>query len=233
MKSLTKAKRGLRGFTIPEAMVTVAVFSIFLGILFFTMEYGFRAFSVTVARSDVTTEARRLNLFLDRELRSTDYFSVAIRSRNPAGQRRDGFSFVSVADWNRPDNFDVLENAPRWSDYILFYATTDQPSGKLIRTVLKPQSNSDIGGFPYPPFAAAPNTYMPNDPSNYSGADIGSTRVLATKVKSFRVTRNVANQQVSIRMLLRQNGVMSKRADRLSAGGTFELHYIIRPENSS
>ena len=86
------------GFTILEAMVTIGIFTLFLGILFFTMDYGFRAFSIAVARSDVTTEARRLNLFLDRELRSTDYFSVAINSRTVAGQRRDGLSFVSVED---------------------------------------------------------------------------------------------------------------------------------------
>lgn len=233
MKEALRGDRDSRGFTIVEALITVGVFTFFLGVLFFTMDYGFRAFSVTVARSDVTTEARRLNLFLDRELRSSDYFSVSIRSRKASGHQRDGFSFVTVADWGGSDNFDVLENRPRWSEYILFYATTEQPSGKLIRAVMKPQQPADVGGFPYPPFVANPISYMRNDPTSYTGPDLGSTRVLATKVKSFDVTRDPVNQRIGLNLLLRQNGILSQRADKLSVGGTFELHYNIHPENSS
>ena len=225
------APHSIRGFTITEAIITVLVFSFFLAVLFVTISHGFRTYSVAVARSDVTTEARRIVLFLENELRSSAYFSVAVEKRSASGDHRDGLCFVSMLDWSRPDSFDSIEARPNWDRYLIYYATTELPAGELVRMALNPASDS-VGSFPYPLFTQAPASYMLEDPLGYTGADLANTRVLASKVKSFEVKLIPVSQEVDIGILLRQNGIMSRRGDQTREGGTFELHYRVAPQNT-
>jgi hypothetical protein len=224
------------GFTITEALVTLLVFSFFLAVLFVTMAYGFRTFSVAVARSDVTTEARRLVLFMEGELRTSAYFSVTEVPREVNGLARDGLCFVSMLDWSKPDSYNRIKGRPNWDRYLLYYATKELPSGRLVRVALNPQKPADVGSYPYPPFAANPGAYMLENPLDYGkGAnekDLGNTRVLASKVKTFDVQLIPTTQEVEVRTLLRQNGIMSRRGDKNREGGTFELQYRVHPQNS-
>lgn len=219
------------GFTIIEAIITVLVFTFFMGALLMILSYGFRTYSVALARSDVTTEARRMVLFLEDELRTSGYFSVSVIERKVGAQNlsRDGVCFVSMRDWSNAGSYNGLESRPNWDQYLVYYATVEEPVGKLVRMVLDPVDDDDVGSFPYPLFSAA---YMLDDPPFYSGDDLVNSRVLASKVKEFRVTPVPTSQQINIRLLLRQNGVMSGRADRTREGGTFELNYTVKPQNT-
>lgn len=220
------------GFTLTEALVTVLVFTFFMGTLFAIISHGFRSYSIAVARADVTTEARRLVLFLEHELRSTEYFSIALESRTIQGVHRDGFSFVSMRDWAGPNSFDAIEARPNWDRYFIYYATQELPTGQLVRMVIDPSSSSDVGSYPYSPFASSPDTFMPDDPLEVPKTDLTSSRVLAGKVKNFEVKLLPVTQEIDITILLRQNGIMTRRADRTREGGTFELHYRVKPQNT-
>lgn len=230
---IRRTKTGELGFTMTEALVTILVFSFFLGVLFFTMSYGFRTFSVAVARSDVTTEARRLVLFMENELRSSEYFSVRPVHRSVVGQPRDGLCFVSVLDWARPGAYDRVEGRPDWDRYLLYYATTERPTGRLVRMALTPQQPADVGSFPYPPFAETPNDFLLQEPLDYKEPDMANVRVLASKVKSFSANLVPTTQEVEVRTILRQNGIMTRRGDKNREGGTFELHYRVHPQNTN
>lgn len=230
-------RRHRAGFTLTEALTTLVVFSFFLAVLFYVIAYGFRTFSLSVARSDVATEARRLILFLESELRCTAYFSVAPVQGVSTGfkpERRDGMCFVSVGDWSKPDVYNRLESRPNWDRYLCYYATQEAPSGRLVRMVLDPDPTKpdQIGSFPYPPFLANPYAFIVEKPLSLSRTDLISVRVLATKVKSFEVRLLPAGQEVEIRSILRQNSIMSRRAAKHREGGTFELHYRVHPQNS-
>ena len=212
-------------------MITVMIFTFFMGVLFMTISHGFRTYSVAVARSDVTTEARRLVLYLENELRSSAYFSVAVESRLAQGLHRDGVSFVSMLDWSREDSYNSLQSRPDWDRYLIYYATSELPSGKLVRMAVNPSMDL-VGSFPYKPFTDTPSSYMNEDPLKNGGNDVANTRTLASKVKSFHVTLVPVSQEVEITTLLRQNGIMSRRGDRTREGGTFELHYRVKPQNT-
>lgn len=225
------------GFTITEALVTLLVFSFFIGILFVTLAHGFRTFSLSVARSDVTTEARRLLLYMESELRSTAYFSIAPVERMSDGpslqhSRRDGLCFVSVLDWSKPNVYNRIEARPEWDRYVCYYATTEEPSGRLVRLALSPEKSEEVGSFPYAKFGSVPFTYMVENPLALKLSDLANVRVIATKIKSFEVELLPAGQEVDVRTILRQNAIMSRRGDKRREGGTFELHYRIRPQNS-
>lgn len=236
MRGYTILHKG-RGFTITEALVTVLVFSFFLAVLFVTMAYGFRTFSVAVSRSDVTTEARRLMLFMESELRGSAYFSVSITPRpvtiRPGVEaNRDGLCFASMNDWSDPDAYNRLEARPNWDRYLLYYATSELPAGRLVRLALDPQDAAEIGSFPYPPYVAAPKFYLTNTPLALNGPDLANVKILASKVKSFHARRIPTSQEVEVRTILRQNGIMSRRGDKNREGGTFELKYRVHPQNT-
>ena len=174
-------------------------------------------------------------LFLESELRSSAYFSMATVSRTVMVRgtvNRDGLCFVSVKDWSRADAYNRLEGRPNWDKYLLYYATQELPSGRLIRLDLTPQDALDVGSFPYPLFLADRDRYMTETPLSFGGDDLSSVRTLATKVKSFKVRLLPTTKEVEVRTVLRQNGIMSRRGDSNREGGTFELNYRVHPQNT-
>ncbi len=225
------------GFTFVEAMATLLVFGFFLGVLFLTVHWGFRAFSLSVARSDVTTEARRISLFIEQELRGSSYFSVGSKSRTIFGERRDAICFVSRNDWSAPGSYNLTKGSPNWNRYFLYYSTTDRPTGSFVRLSIDPAkasstSSFETGPFPFSGFSANPDAYLKQGPPFTFPSEVETARVLASSIKLFEVKKEPVSQNVDLRLLLRQNGVMARRANGVREGGTFELKYLVHPENT-
>jgi hypothetical protein len=203
-------------------------------VLFLTMAWGFRSFSLAVAKSDVTTEARRLALFVERELRSSTYFSVTVVERTVDEDRRDAICFVSRNDWSTPAAYDRSNGVPAWNRYFVYYATLREPFGEFVRLAIEPSGPAEIGSFPYAEFTNAgtqPN-YLKEDPTGYNQADVESSRSIASSVQSFEVKKIPTTQELEMRLLLRQNGMMARRANGDREGGTFELQYRVQPQNT-
>lgn len=218
-----------------EALCTLGVFGFFMVVLFLTVSWGFRSFSLAVAKSDVTTEARRLSLFLERELRSSTYFSISTVQREAgADQRRDALCFVSRNDWAAPEAYDPVNQTAAWNRYFVYYATLQKPFGQFVRLALIPRTPNELGSFPYPKFAdiGSQGGYLREDPTSYRGGDVESSRVVASSVQRFEVKRLPTTQEVEMRLILRQNGLMARRANGDREGGTFELQYRVQPQNT-
>lgn len=218
-------------------MSTLIVFSFFLGILFLTVHWGFRAFSLSVARADVTTEARRLSLFIEHELRGTSYFSVSTRSRTVSKDRRDAICFVSRNSWSSANAYNENKGTPNWNRYFLYYATRALPHGSLIRLSIDagaaaPSAAYETGPFPFAGFVSSPDSYLREEPPFSPPSEVETAQILASAVKKFEVKKDPVNQNIDLRFLLRQNGFMARRASGVREGGTFELKYLIHPENT-
>lgn len=222
------------GFSLTEALITVMVLGFFILILFMVVNWGFQTFSVAVSRADVTTEARRVALFIEQELRGSDYFSVAIQSQptSSSDDRRDGVCFVSRKDWAY-NAYNVTEATPNFDRYFLYYATDKKPAGELVRAEIVPPTPGDVGRFPFRPFVANPSAYMLSDPTSTYPTQVAAVRVLASSIKRFEVSRSLDTQEIDIKILLRQNGLVAKRVDGRRLGGTFEIHYKVHPENTN
>jgi hypothetical protein len=227
-------RRGGRGFTLLEALCTLVVFGFFMIVLFLTIGWGFRCFSLAVAKSDVTTEARRLALFIERELRSSTYFSVTTVTRRLGTDYRDAICFVSRNDWSVSGAYDGINGIPAWNRYFIYYATQRQPFGEFVRLSIAPTNLADIGSFPYPQFVngGLQPAYLPEDPATLTLPDVESSRDIASSVQSFEVKRIPTTQEIEMRLLLRQNGMMARRANGDREGGTFELQYRVQPQNT-
>lgn len=225
------------GFTLVEALSTLVVFGFFLGVLFLTVAWGFRAFSLATARSDVTTEARRLSLFIEKELRSSSYFSISATRRSLGTERRDAVCFVSRNDWSTSDAFNQHKGAPEWNRYFIYYVTRVKPQGELVRLAIDPSSlppeqAQEVGAFPYARYTADPSAFLPDNPTSGYPTDVETSRVLASSVQDFEVNPRPVTQELELRILLRQNGIMARRANGDREGGTFELQYLVKPQNS-
>lgn len=219
-------------------MSTLLIFSFFLGVLFLTVHWGFRAFSISIARSDVTTEARRLSLFIEHELRGTSYFSVTTRSRTISKDRRDAICFVSRSSWSSPNAYNENKGTANWNRYFLYYATRSLPHGSLIRLSIDPSAagpdtSYEIGPFPFTGFVANPESYLHEKLPFSPPSEVETVQVLASAVKKFEVRKDPVNQNIDLRFLLRQNGLLARRrVSGIREGGTFELKYLIHPENT-
>lgn len=217
-----------------EAMCTLCVFSFFLMVLFMTVGWGFRSFSLAVAKSDVTTEARRLALFVEQELRSSSYFSMTLVNRSLGKDRRDGLCFVSRNDWSHVDAYDRTNGGPAWNRYFIYYATNEAPFGQFVRLSMDVAEPSEIGPFPYSKFSSAGTqaNYLLDDFTAYTLPEVESARSLASSVQSFEAKLIPISQELELRLLLRQNGLMARRANGDREGGTFELQYRVQPQNT-
>lgn len=223
------------GFTLVEALTTLLVFGFFMMVLFLTISWGFRSFSLAVAKSDVTTEARRMSLFVERELRSSTYFSLTLVQRKVGDNQRDAICFVSRNDWSAPEAYDRLNGIPKWNRYYVYYATLRSPFGEFVRLAINPTNPAEIGSFPYAPFTDphTQNNYLLDNITAYSQPDVESARVVASSVQSLEMKKIVTTQELEIRLLLRQNGMMAAhRPDGHREGGTFELQYRVQPQNT-
>ena len=222
----------LGGFTIVEALSTVCMLGFFLVVLFLTISWGFRSFSLAVAKSDVTTEARRLALFVERELRSSTYFSVFVKKRAVGDDSRDAVCFVSRDDWSDPGSFDRLKGLPAWNRYFVYYATLDLPHGEFHRVTIRPEDPTEVGSFPYARFVDTPDLYLDASVTSVTQPDIEGSRCVASSVQSFEVNTIPTTQELDFRLLLRQNGIMARRVTGDREGGTFELQYRVQPQNT-
>lgn len=225
-------RRHTLGFTITEALVTVLILGFFILVLFMVVVWGFKTFAISVSRADVTTEARRIALFVEQELRGSAYFSVATESQMLGAERRDALCFVSRKDWAN-NAYDVTEAKPNFDRYFLYYATPEAPTGKLMRLEIIPATPEDVGRFPFRPFLVNPSSFQLQDPTGNFPPTVSSARVLATSVKQFEVEKTFGTQEVDIKLLLREDGIAARRPDGSRLGGTFELHYRVRPQNTN
>lgn len=218
-----------------EALVTVLVFSFFLAALFVIFDVGITGFELSVSRQGVQNDARRLGLYIDKELRSSNLVSFHVedsvtRVLNVDGRdvHRDGLCFVSVKNW-RGDAFDPLAVEPRWDSYVCYYATRGYPTGRLIRAVLEPPAE-EIGPWPWVGLGGGVDSYFNDEPA-LNGPVQTSHRVVANNVQEFRVVSSTGGGKVHMRLRLReQTARFQASGDRM--GSTFELNYEITPYNT-
>lgn len=220
-------------------------------VLFLTVGWGFRSFSLAVAKSDVTTEARRIALFIERDMQSSNYFSIQLDDSDDrkvdvdsVACRRDAICFVSRDNWAATSlPFDSDKGVPDWNRYFVYYATKEVQYGRLIRLSIDPTKPytdpskgppyaGSIGGFPYDKFSVASSSYLLDNPTGVYPDDVENVHTLASSIKSFEITLIPASQMVRLHVLLRQNGLMAYRANKDREGGTFELKYLIEPRNT-
>ncbi len=126
-----------RGFTLIETLVGVVIFMGLVFVAFFLFEYGVRASFKLTNSQDLQSVATRIALSLQNELRRSARSSVTCVTNltTPNNLRRDGVCFLAVSDWKSAAAFNSTYGMPNFDRYVNYYATTEEPTGRLIRSL--------------------------------------------------------------------------------------------------
>jgi len=227
-------KRG--GFTLLEALITVLILGSLTGVVFMVFAVGASAFRVGNNRLDLQSDLRRVLTPLRRDLENTSFQSISATTsevdtpQNPPAAsptvlaRRDGICMNALRDSLSDASYAPGTGLPNWDGFLLYFATRDNPDGRMVRLVLKD---------PTPGVLSVPRNLAAADLS-LANPDVvsGEARILSDQILDFRVTLDSSNQLVNLSLKFRT------KAGHQSLGGrslieVLEIDTSIDPANTN
>ncbi|MBN9414290.1 MAG: hypothetical protein J0I12_02580 [Candidatus Eremiobacteraeota bacterium] len=216
-----------------------ALFLGVMGIVFFFFRYGTRAFVTANQRQGVQADALRVMDGLQADLKRTASKSVLLLNSSSRTRlidtttvHRDAVSLVSLKDWsdqNNTENFDLNGSQPKWNRYWVYYATTDEDRGAIIRLKVDPLP---------PPISPIPLTILKlsnvcrdNPASNNFDGSIPLHSYLCRNVYEFKVDRE-GNNSFRLSLKLQEKRQLRPDGGRVEGMETYQLQMFVRPENT-
>lgn len=230
------SNRPARGFTLLESLVTIAVLGGLIVVVFSVFQIGATGFRVGSNRLDLQGDLRRLMAPLRKDLQNSSFQSTSFVSQSvstPARPpnasptvtvQRDGLSMNGLLQPEDNDSYDKDSGLPIWDCYFCYFATLDQPDGKLVRMVLKDPSHDVL---------SRPMNLGPADLS-LSNKDLiqNNLKILSDQMMDFGVTLDESNQLVRLHLRLR-----SKVGHQMMGGRSLvevlEIQTTINPANTN
>lgn len=205
------------GFSIAELVVSMATLALVLIGVFVLFNFSARGFQLINTRQDVQNEVLKARQWLERDFTLTHLGSVGVKERtvSPDGitHSRDAVCLLSVSDWQQDSNFFSLTGLPRWNQYVVYYATRDEPS-RLMRSVIVPEN-------PPPPLKVRPFPRMMGgtDPENFPPAEVIQSQQVANNVLEFECRLDLAGQSLIQNLKVRRregySGMGNKKTDEV------------------
>lgn len=224
-----------RGFTLLESLITIAVLGSLILVVFAVFEVGVTGFKLGNGRLELQGDLRRLMAPLRKDLLNSSYQSVSTLSvtvdvpekpplPNPqVTVHRDGLCFNGLRDISANSSYDEVSGLPRWDCYVCYFATRDNPDGKLARILLKDPSHTTR-----------------SDPRNLQSSDLSlaspdllndSVKVLSDRVMEFEVTQDSSNQIVTLHLRMRSPAGHHAMGGRSSVE-ILEIRTAVNPTNT-
>ena len=214
-------RASLRGFSLPELLFGLGVFSLFLVGMFALFGRGYQAYHFLSTRQSVQSDLLRLRAVLGDDFGKTHYRSVGSLQReiliDGDTVSRDIACCLSLDDWSRSENFRVPEGIPLWNRYIVYRSSLDN-EGRLERLVVAPKDD--------PPFRVRPMLGLDN-----LEAPVKSLQTLSTSIRHFECRVDGYLQKVVVTLVLSDGG--GKRGlDSGDAKETFKAEFSWLPHNT-
>lgn len=214
-----------------EVTLASALFLILVGVAFYIFDYGVRASLLANTRGNLQTQATRTLLGLQADLRRSSYGSLTILSRpatcNGAAVQRDALCFLGVGDWNQPNAYNATYGVPAFDRYIVYYATTEDPLGRIVRSVY-PATIVNCTVTPWSGFSASQHC---NNNPNLNTGQLGFA-LLAADVRDFTVLDG-DNQQAGARLqLMRLSALTGPSGGRKKPDSNYQMEMLVFPENT-
>lgn len=197
-----------RGTTLLEALVACSVLSLMLIALFALFNVGTRMFQLSVTRQGLEGEARRVNAWLEKDLRKTVASSTLLETSRP---KRHGLCCPTLARWDLAGSYSAQSGLPDWDRYLGYYATLQQPTGRLLRCLYHPGPAKA-----HQPWAAFdPLAHLREDPKLNSNQE--SYQTLADDVQE--LTFGTDGKMLLVKLILEKQGK------------TTEMRLEVHPQN--
>ncbi len=131
----------MKAFTLLEAVVSMALASLLLVVIFTIFAWGSTSFQLGMKRQDIQSAAERILVLIRKDFAQAAEGSVSVVKRistlGGATVQRDGACLNGLSNWRDPVLFDAVSGLPLYDRYIAYYAT-DQTMGQLIRLEIDP-----------------------------------------------------------------------------------------------
>lgn len=184
----------MKGHTLIELLVGMAILALLIGVIFLAFDYGTASFRRANDRQGAQGEMARALTAMQADLRRSHYRTITALTLN-ASPRRDALALGSLKDWRDPGSFDGVNGLPKWDRYVLYYATSQ---GWLVRALLDPTAPDH-----------SPVAFANLDPASFCHDDPGlnlapqtSFTVLTRAVDEFQAEAPPFAEHVEVRLRL-------------------------------
>ncbi|MBT9587080.1 type II secretion system protein [bacterium] len=226
-----------RAFTLLEILIVVVILGGLIVVVFAVFAVGVSGFKLGTVRLDLQSELRRIINPLRQDLRNSSFQSTSFVSVNrnvpanpPDAQpvtpvHRDGLCFNGLKHVLDDASYDQ-SGFPKWDCYVVYFASLDEPDGKMVRLTLR---DDDV---PPDDVLSIPRTLAAGDLSltNPELLD-GNVRILSNQVMDFEVSTDQGNQLVHLRLRLRGKAGHQDMGRR-SIAEVLEINTAVRPANT-
>ena len=223
-------------FTLLETLISVVILGGLIAVVFEVFSVGVSGFKLGTTRLDLQSELRRILTPMRQDLRNTSFQSVSTTSvardvplSPPNLQpltpvRRDGLCFGGLRDSLSDSSYDADTGFPLWDCYVVYFATLDEPDGKMARMTLRDSTPRDV--------LSLPRALSSSDLS-MANPDLldGNVRVLSQQLMDFEVSTDQGNQLVNVKLRLRGKAGHQDMGRR-STAEILEISTGIRPANT-
>jgi type II secretory pathway pseudopilin PulG len=226
-----------RAFTLLEILIVVVILGGLIVVVFSVFAVGVSGFKLGTTRLDLQSELRRILNPMRQDLRNSSFQSTSFISvpRNvplhpPNTQpvtpvHRDGLCFNGLQKLLDDGSYDS-NGFPRWDCYIVYFATLDEPDGKMVRMALQ---DNDV---PPDDVLSVPRSLATSDLSLTNPELLqGNVRVLSNQVMDFEVATDQGNQLITLKLRLRGKAGHQNMGGR-STAEILEIHTAVRPANT-
>jgi hypothetical protein len=212
-----------RAFSLLETLISVGILGGIMLLLCVIFEVGSHGFKVGTARLNLQSELRRIIQPLRRDLRNTSFPSVRTLARSAGPNQRGGVSCNGLTDTLSTGQYEAGSGLPLWNCYIVYFATLDEPVGKMVRGMLTDPSRDTVAS----PLAAFTEAEL--SISNPGWIE-DTPRVLSDHVQHFSASLNGADQLITLQ--LRLQGAAGRTELGQSLAEVLEVELVVQAANT-
>lgn len=197
-----------KGISLVELLLAMALFGLLNLLMFVALQSGTRSYGIAMSRSSLQGDLNRSLARLQGEIRRSSASLVTVAAdptRLVQGQARHGLCLGSLQDWRANTSY-TADGDPLWDEYIVYYATMEQP-GRLVRQTHRPP------GAPYlaPMVGFSASSHMTDTPATHGFG----TLVLAQHLEEFRLRYDGGSSVLELQMCLRRRAGLSPQGNRV------------------
>lgn len=197
-----RRRRSSSGLGLAEILVALGALGVIFGTVFLLFSYSLHGHRLLDARQGVQGDALKARANLENDFLQSHFDSVGVCRRTLnnqlEGSRRDVVCMLDLSNWNDPSLFDEY-GLPLWDRYVVYFATSDQEQGRLIRLELTPDPSPAPGaGLPIAPLPTLVLAGIEFGPG--SGLRVLNRQTILDHLETFAVTSDIATQLVSVEL---------------------------------
>lgn len=202
-----------RGFSLLELVLGCALLSLVTFVIFFSLNYGFRSFTLASARSGLQGELRSLaaRLHYDATLSTMSGPQIASLGRTlstttdggTSAQPRHLLCLPGKRNWNDDGSFEPGSGLPIWDEYIVYHADLER-QGSLSRVTVRPADPFQGGGWlGFSNYLATYRNLAPVTGAPVGGGTVQSVRRLSRDLLGFQASKSSSGLAVLVRLVSR------------------------------